>query len=360
MRFSANMFVFGDFNIRHKGWVTYSGGTDRPGEFCYNFSISNAPTQMVNCPDLFPDCDSYNPVLFNLFTSPDASICSTMAVPPLGNSDHVHVAVSIELLSNSKWDALFYCKACDHSFADWDGLCDHLGKVLWENIFKVSAFAADDEFCGWFQVGINVDIPHHKYHVKPHSSPWFSADFCAAVIVPRNHFFCLYHQSKSSESKLKIRQASNHCTTVLQTAKPANASKTKESILSQKIGSGDFWQIANSVLKKDKSTTLLLFNGLEVLSSASDKAKLVTKNFSESSNLYSSGISFTIFSSRTNLKLHNISVTHKMVEKVITNLDSSKVSSPDFIPVMLLKNCGKNFIWQEKNAKIKQYSLQWL
>ena len=32
----ANVFVFGDFNVHHKDWLTYSGGTDRPGELCYN------------------------------------------------------------------------------------------------------------------------------------------------------------------------------------------------------------------------------------------------------------------------------------------------------------------------------------
>ena len=37
---SANVFVFGDFNIHHKDWLTYSGGTDQPGELSYNFSIS--------------------------------------------------------------------------------------------------------------------------------------------------------------------------------------------------------------------------------------------------------------------------------------------------------------------------------
>ena len=34
---SANVFVFGDFNIHHMDWLTYSGGTDRSGELCYNF-----------------------------------------------------------------------------------------------------------------------------------------------------------------------------------------------------------------------------------------------------------------------------------------------------------------------------------
>ena len=42
---SANVFTFGDFNVHHKDWLTYSGGTDKPGELCYNFS--NDHTQMV-------------------------------------------------------------------------------------------------------------------------------------------------------------------------------------------------------------------------------------------------------------------------------------------------------------------------
>ena len=51
-----------------------------------------------------------------------------------------------------------------------------------------------------------------------------------------------------------------------------------------------------------------------------------------------SGVSLPVFPSRTNLKLHNISVTPKIVKKVITNLDLSKASGPDCIPVAVLKN----------------------
>ena len=86
---SANVFVFGDFNVHQKEWLTYSGGTDRSGELCYNFPISNDLTQMVNFTTRIPDYDSRSPALLDLFISSDASICSTMAFPPLGNSDHV-------------------------------------------------------------------------------------------------------------------------------------------------------------------------------------------------------------------------------------------------------------------------------
>ena len=118
--------------------------------------------------------------------------------------------------------------------------------------------------------------------MKPHLSLWFSAA-CAAAIVHRNQFFRLYQQNKSSESKLKFTQVSNRCKSVLEAAKLAYATKTKEYITSQKLGSRDFWRIANSVLNKGKSAIPLLFNGPEVLSSASDKAKLFSKNFSKTS-----------------------------------------------------------------------------
>ena len=149
----------------------------------------------------------------------------------------------------------------------------------------------------------------------------------------------MYQKDKSSASKVKFRQASNRCKRVLKAAKLAYANKTKESITPQKLGSRDFCRIANSVLNKGKSAIPPLFNGLLVLSSASDKSKLSAENFSKNSNLDDSGISLPVFPSRTNLKLHNISVSPTMVKKVIMNLDLSKASGPDCIPVVVLKNC---------------------
>ena len=141
------MFVFGDFNIHHEDCLTYSGCTDRSGELCYNFSFSDNLTQMVNFPTWIPDCDSHRPALLDFFLSSDASICSTMTFPPLGNSDHVVILVSIDFPSNSQWDALFDRIAYDYSRADWDSLRDHLRDVPREDIFKLSASAAAREFC---------------------------------------------------------------------------------------------------------------------------------------------------------------------------------------------------------------------
>ena len=89
--------------------------------------------------------------------------------------------------------------------------------VRWEDIFKLRASAAASGACEEVQVGIDVYILHSKYQVKPHSAA------CAAAIVHRNHFFHLYQQNKSSESKIKFRQASNCCKRVLEAAELAYA-----------------------------------------------------------------------------------------------------------------------------------------
>ena len=73
--------------------------------------------------------------------------------------------------------------------------------------------------------------------------------------------------------------------------------------------------------------------------SAYDRAELFVKIFPKNSYLDNSGISLPVFLSRTNLKLRNISLTPKLVKKVITNLDSSKASCPDCISVVVVKKC---------------------
>ena len=76
-----------------------------------------------------------------------------------------------------------------------------------------------------------------------------------------------------------------------------------------------------------------------LLCSAYDKATIKKPiHFNSKPNLDDSGFSLPVFSSITNLKLHNTSVTTKMIKKVKTNLDSSKASGPD-ISVVVLKNC---------------------
>ena len=68
---------------------------------------------MVKFPNLILDYDSHSPGFLDLFISSDASICFTMAFPPLGNPDHAVVLVSIDFPLNSKRDSQLHCIAYD-------------------------------------------------------------------------------------------------------------------------------------------------------------------------------------------------------------------------------------------------------
>ena len=75
-----------------------------------------------------------------------------------------------------------------------------------------------------------------------------------------------------------------------------------------------------------------------MLSYAFHKAILFPKNFSRDYNLHDSGIFLPVFHFRTNLKLNNISLTPKLVKKVITNPDLPMASVPACNPVVVLIN----------------------
>ena len=110
---SANVFVFGNFNLHHKDWLTYSG---RLVDLVNSIIIFLS--RMASCPTQILDYDSHSPALLDLFISSDASICSRMVFPPLGNSDHVAVSASIDFPSYSQRDASFHRIAYDYFRAD--------------------------------------------------------------------------------------------------------------------------------------------------------------------------------------------------------------------------------------------------
>ena len=87
------------------------------------FSVSSNLTQMVNFSPWISDWDFHSPALLDFFFSTDPSICFGMGFPPMENSDHAVVSVSIDFASNSKRDTSL------HSIAI--SILLLIGMVLW-------------------------------------------------------------------------------------------------------------------------------------------------------------------------------------------------------------------------------------
>ena len=108
-------------------------------------------------------------------------------------------------------------------------------------------------------------------------------------MVPRNHFFLLYQKDESSDSKVKLRHASNrwkrvNCLSILKLPNLHMLIKQKSPLLPRNLALGNFCELL-IVFPAKVNLLYFLVNGLEVLSSASDKAKLFAGNVSKNSNL---------------------------------------------------------------------------
>ena len=103
-----------------------------------------------------------------------------MAFPPLGNSDHVVVSVSIDFPINSKQDTPFHRVAYDYSHADWDGLRDHLGDVPW----GISLNSALLLLLVNFVSGFRLELMYISLIVSIRSNLTHLHDFRQLVLLP--------------------------------------------------------------------------------------------------------------------------------------------------------------------------------
>ena len=167
---SANVFVFGEFLVYHKDWLSNSGRTDRPGKLCYNFFILNNFPQVVNLPPQICECDTLSPALLVLFfllnlvsviqwCSPHWGILMLLSQFPLtflqtqmGMALFIVQLMTIfnvtEAVSVIIWDVQCFCSHC------W---------ILWVG-----------------PVWIDEYIPRHKYQVQSYSPVQVSA----VVLLP--------------------------------------------------------------------------------------------------------------------------------------------------------------------------------
>ena len=202
--------------------------------------------------------------------------------PTLGISDHLVVSVSIDLLSYSQSDAQFHCIDSDYSHAESDGLHDHDHQHLKNQCFCCAA----SEFC---------ELSSHR------------------LVISVKGFL------KLPNLDMLIKQ--------------------KSPSLSRNLVPWTFSELPVVFSTKVNLLYLLYSTNQSCYLLHLIKQNCLLKAFMKTLILMTQVSLYLFFPSRTNLKLHNISVTPKTVKKVTINLDLSKICGPGFIPVVVLKNC---------------------
>ena len=335
---SAQVAVFGDFNVHNKEWLTFSRTTDSNGQAAEAFATSQNLVQIVSSPTRVPDRANDAGHLLDLFLTSDPDAYQHIVSSPLGSSDHCVVTVTRKD-SPSIVSAPYHRTVYQYSKADWCGLRTFLSQIPWNSLPQDSDKAAQ-EVAEWITVGMRAYIPSKTFQLKPHSQPWFTPE-CAAAIAHRNHYFHRYHRDRTGENLKFFKAARSKCRKVLSLAKDNYSKYTRESIASQKLGTKDFWRIVNSVLKRNKSSLPAIRVSSDRLATTSaEKAEILCQAFAKNSSLDDSGHSLPTFPSRTDASLSIPFISVKQVRRIMKNLDSSKSSGPDGIPVIVLKECS--------------------
>ena len=114
-------------------------------------------------------------VLLNLFLSSDTSICSRVAIPPLGNYDHIVVSVSVDFPSNSKRDFIIQLMTILVLIVMFFVIIGEIfhGRISLKLVVLLWLLLN-------FVSGSRLELMYLP--LKPHSCAWFSAA-CAAPIA---------------------------------------------------------------------------------------------------------------------------------------------------------------------------------
>ena len=335
---TATISVFGDFNAHHKEWLVHSRSTDAAGVAAFTLASCHNFTQLVKSPTRIPDRDSDGSYLLDLFLTSHPDDFQPSVESPLGSSDHCVVSIS-SCFTSSRHEGPYHRTVLRYRDADWDGLRNFIANIPKEKLSGDPTVAAQ-ELLEWIQVGIEIYVPSKTYQVRPASQPWFTPE-CSAAIAHRNHYFHRYQRNMTTTNRRLFKQARASCKRVLSTAKANYASRTRSLVSSQRLGAKDFWKTCNRVLKKSKSSSTPLVNVDGSVSVSSDsKAQRLCDQFASNSTINDTGVQLPTFPPRTQHSLPLPRISSKRVQKIIFQLDSSKASGPDSIPVTVLQHCA--------------------
>ena len=156
---SANINVFGDFNIHHVQWLTHSNHTDNVGVECFNFSLAYELKQIIPFPTRVLDTANHFPSLLDLFLTYVPEFFTPTRLPPLGSSDHCVVSVSIDMPSKCSSEVPFHQTSYRYAQADWDNFRSYIAEGPFNSFFKFRASKLTSLISDWIRNGIKLFIP---------------------------------------------------------------------------------------------------------------------------------------------------------------------------------------------------------
>ena len=181
-------------------------------------------------------------------------------------------------------------------------------------------------------------IPQTTRSTNQVSKPWF--DKKAKLAVERKR--CAFTQKQRGEiSTSTWKSIRNRCQSIIDQSKQNFEKSVSKKLASCPNGSRSFWTLAKTIQRnftKSSFPPLSVDDG-SIVTSPQDKADLFAKIFAANSTIDPTHTTPPKIPA-TQQTMPNITFHHRIIRKILRNLDVKKASGPDGIPPIVLKKCA--------------------
>ena len=263
-------------------------------------------------------------------------------LPPVGYSDHC--AVGVELNFKIPVEKAYTRHIWLYKDADFIGFRRSLELLDWSECFDTDDvnIACDK----WSEKFLNVAksyIPNKDVLIRPKDSPWYTntlRKFKRKV----HRLFNIVKKNPSQHNWDRYINVRNEYRSALNEAHHKYESDIAKS-LTESRNTKQWWSVVKSMLGKgaDDSYPPLNDNGSYV-NDSSEKAGLFNSFFLSHSKLDTSNAQLPIFTTKTDKKLTNITVTEQEVYDQIKSLETKKATGHDGISSRMIKEAGISIV----------------
>ena len=318
----SNFILVGDFNVNvlNRSHPLLSKLQALSSSLCLSQVVSE-PTHLIS--------DNASSLIDLIYLSVPSSVLSCTTIPPLANSDHLGLYLSISAGQRKCVPKVNRRKIWRYALGDFDRASELLLSTDWNSLFS----SGDINICwlNWktrFLEVMQLCIPQSTVRSSK-NLPWLNKQVIQAI-RKRNALFRKTKKCKSPAVFGKYRAAKNKVTALIRLNKKTFFQSIKSS------DTKNFWKAIKLLTRKDSNVPTLVHNDSSHETS-SDKANLLNNYFHSCFNKNVQALSPQTPTLDSALFPQEYLCTEDEVFDLIAGLDDSKSSGPDGISVKMLK-----------------------
>ena len=328
-----NIFITGDFN---------SDPHTRDGQLLDLFVASNNFSLHIDKPTRITPTTAT--ILDQFISNVPSMVSNAEVLDPIATCDHCPISLSVKLKSKYNKPKAYKRHVWHYNQANFDDFRLKLLEADWDVCFEHGDI--DGVAGAWTSTVLNIArecIPNKVVLIRPNDKTFFTPE----LRYLRRKKNRAHRKAKNLNTQKywdKFKEARNTYNSKIKEAKSKDEEGRANTLKnSDKISPKQWWRLAKSFVKKDKTQSSLYppisLNNQNICDDQ-EKAEAFNEFFLTHSNIDASNAPLPDDTTMVNETLPAVTITEKDVSDLLKTLDTSKATGPDQISQMMLKQTG--------------------